>query len=144
MRTPLAVELMSSGGTPQRPRNGAARARHLTVRRETPPTLQDEAEASTAALRTLRRAVRRMLRVAVDVAAERYPHELKRLRPRFITIATWVGFDLDGRTDIGWSRSLELPLPARAGGLGELGASSATVRERHRGSTAEVAEPLRR
>ena len=127
----LAVELMSPGGTPQRPRNGAARARHLTVRRETPPTLQDEAEAATAALRTLRRAVRRMVRVAVDVAAERYPHELKRLRPRFITIATWVGFDLDGRTDIGWSRSLACRYELALAGLAELDSAIGAVRERH-------------
>ena len=50
--------------------------------------------------------MRRALRVAIDVAAELYPHDYRRLGRRFITVATWVGFDLDGRTDIGWSKSL--------------------------------------
>lgn len=117
----LAVDLMARGGRPYAARNGATR-KHVTVRRETPPTLQEEAEAATQAMRTLRRAVRRMLRVAIDVAAERYPQEFRRVRPRFITLASWVGFDLDGRTDIGWSRSLACRYELALAGLQELSA----------------------
>ena len=131
----FAVELMSRDRD-QSPRNGVPRQRQLTVRRETPPTLQEEAEAANAAMRSLRRAVRRMLRVAVDVAAERYPDDLKRLRPRFITIATWVGFDLDGRTDIGWSRSLICRYELALAGLAELAAAIDGVRERYAPTTA--------
>lgn len=127
----FAVELVSRGRDSKAPRSGIARPRQLTVRRETPPTLQEEADAATAALRSLRRAVRRMLRVAFDVAAERYPQEFKELRPRFVTIATWVGFDLDGRTDIGWSRSLACRYELALAGLTELAAAIDGVRARH-------------
>jgi phosphoenolpyruvate carboxylase len=87
----------------------------------------------------VRKALRRVLRIAVDVAAERFPHELRAFRPRFITAATWVGFDLDGRTDIGWNRSLCCRYELALEGLDELGASVARIRAR---GAAEVSAAL--
>jgi phosphoenolpyruvate carboxylase len=59
------------------------------------------------AILNARRAIGEAYRVALAVAAELYPEDWRLLVPAFATVATWVGFDLDGRTDIGWSKSLE-------------------------------------
>lgn len=123
-----ALDLMRTGAVNARP--GAA-ARGVSVRRTAPPTLQEELDASTVAIRELRKAIRRVLRVAVEVAAELYPQDYRRFRPQFFTVATWVGFDLDGRTDIGWSKSLRCRYQLALAGLDELGASLADLRERN-------------
>jgi phosphoenolpyruvate carboxylase len=126
-----AVNARVSGPTPS---NGA-----LTVRRLQPPTLVEEQDLSTAAIKELRKALRRLLRVVVEVAAELYPADYRRLSPRLVTIATWVGFDLDGRTDIGWSKSLQCRYRLALDGLEELRGELAGLRERH-GAAAELQE----
>ncbi|HZF28402.1 MAG TPA: phosphoenolpyruvate carboxylase [Gammaproteobacteria bacterium] len=136
-----ALELMRQGAVSARPHgaNGSA-ARGIAVRRHAPPTLQDELELSTVAIRHLRKAIRRLLRVAVDVAAELYPRDYRALRPQLVTVATWVGFDLDGRTDIGWSKSLSCRYQLALSGLAELGASLAELRETHSDYSPAVAD----
>lgn len=109
-------------------RGGAAA---VTVHRDAPPTLNEELELSIAAIHSLRKAMRRLLRIAVDVAARLYPTEFQRSSPRLATVATWVGFDLDGRTDIGWSKSLSCRYRLALAGLEELRASVAELRARH-------------
>jgi phosphoenolpyruvate carboxylase len=133
-----ALELMRTG---EAARPGGS-VRSMTVRRAAPPTLQEELDASTIAIRQLRKAIRRVLRVAVDVAAELYPHDYPSLRPQFLTVATWVGFDLDGRTDIGWSKSLSCRYQLALAGLDELGASLADLRERNADYDPAVAHAL--
>src|SRR6478736_6415968 len=102
----IALELVRASSVGTRANGSQAQARRVTVHRSAAPTLQEESDASTVAIRNLRKAIRRVLRVALEVAAELYPDDHRRLVPRFFTAATWVGFDLDGRTDIGWNRSL--------------------------------------
>ncbi len=111
----------------------------LTVRRLAPPTLVEELELSTTAIHELRKALRRLLHVLVEVAEVLYPHDYRRLSPRLVTIATWVGFDLDGRTDIGWSKSLQCRYRLALAGLAELRSELAGVRDRH-GETPELHE----
>lgn len=38
----------------------------------------------------------------LSVARELYPDEWHRLRPKPVQLSSWVGYDLDGRTDIQW------------------------------------------
>lgn len=49
-----------------------------------------------------------------DVAAERFPDSFTELRPALPTLASWVGYDLDGRTDIQWWQSFALRLSEKA------------------------------
>ncbi len=114
----------------------------FTVHRAAAPTLQEELDSSTAAIRNLRKAARRVLRVAIEVAARLYPQDYRRVDPSLITVATWVGFDLDGRTDIGWSKSLSCRYQLALSGLDELAASLGELRARHRDSTTEAAAGL--
>ncbi len=138
----IALGLVRSGAVSPRPGGGnAAATRGPRVHRLEAPSLQEELDASTAAIRNLRNALRRLLRIAVDVAAELYPGDYRRLRPAFFTVATWVGFDLDGRTDIGWNRSLSCRYQLALTGLEELDAALAAIRDAYPESAA-VGETL--
>ncbi|MCH8861139.1 MAG: phosphoenolpyruvate carboxylase [Proteobacteria bacterium] len=74
---------------------------------KTSPTLDEELRLANEAIGQTREAIRKANRIALGVAAALYPEDWRVLVPTFATVATWVGFDLDGRTDIGWSKSLE-------------------------------------
>lgn len=50
----------------------------------------------------------------VEIAREAFPGAWQALRPALPTIASWVGYDLDGRTDIPWYRSVHLRLGEKA------------------------------
>ncbi len=52
--------------------------------------------------------------VILDVAAARYPDHWQALMPCLFRFATWVGYDMDGRTDIGWATSLRFRLIEKA------------------------------
>lgn len=51
-------------------------------------------------------------------AAERWPDRWREVRPIPFRFATWVGYDMDGRTDIGWSTSLRYRLQEKGLRLG--------------------------
>ena len=69
-------------------------------------SLAREHSLSLVAIRNLHEAMRRLYDVVFSVAAELYPDRWTELKPRLITIATWVGYDLDGRSDILWTDTL--------------------------------------
>lgn len=69
-------------------------------------TLDDEQEFALMAIANIRHAIRNVYKIAFDVAAKIYPDDWHSLRPKLLTVASWVGYDLDGRSDIGWSDSL--------------------------------------
>lgn len=62
-----------------------------------------EHDLSIEAISNAQRALRRAYEIVFDVAAEIYPQEWEALSPRLLTLASWVGYDLDGRSDIKWS-----------------------------------------
>lgn len=67
----------------------------------------DQAQAALVNLQDGLEAVcRRLLRVARDL----YPLQWAALTPRPMTLASWVGYDVDGRTDIRWWDSIRLRL----------------------------------
>ncbi len=72
-----------------------------------PLNLATEQKLSIAAIVNLRRALRRAHGLLLEVAAEHYPKEWTALKPRLLTIASWVGYDLDGRNDIRWTDVLQ-------------------------------------
>jgi phosphoenolpyruvate carboxylase len=49
-----------------------------------------------------------------EQAARRFPDKWRMLRPAPYRFATWVGYDMDGRTDIGWSTSVCYRLKEKA------------------------------
>tara|TARA_R110002020_G_scaffold224599_1_gene434278 strand:- start:151354 stop:154176 length:2823 start_codon:yes stop_codon:yes gene_type:complete len=59
--------------------------------------------------------------VILDVARKAFPDQWRELRPFLPTLASWVGYDLDGRTDIHWSQSLTFRLREKADQLARYG-----------------------
>lgn len=69
----------------------------------TPPDLDEETAHALEAIGNLRHGIERLRRIALDVAEEVWPDRWTALRPVLTGVATWVGFDLDGRNDIAWT-----------------------------------------
>jgi phosphoenolpyruvate carboxylase len=110
MRT--LAELATGRGVDGKPLAAKERVRLLAqaraVEHRPPPTLDltYEHELSLVAIENIHRALQRVYDIALEVAAELYPEEWESLTPRLITISSWVGYDLDGRSDIRWSDTL--------------------------------------
>lgn len=71
-------------------------------------SLMDEQKFALMAIGNIRKALRRIYAVVFAVAREAYPNEWQKLTPRLLTVASWVGYDLDGRADIRWSDTLSI------------------------------------
>lgn len=52
--------------------------------------------------------------LVLDTARRAFPGQWRSLKPSVPTLASWVGYDLDGRTDIHWSQSFALRLKEKA------------------------------
>ena len=65
--------------------------------------LDAEHERSLEAIRNLQAACERMRVIAIEISARLYPERWREVSPRLVGIATWVGYDTDGRSDIPWS-----------------------------------------
>jgi len=50
----------------------------------------------------------------IETARKAFPDDWRALRPALPTLASWVGYDLDGRTDIHWSQSVAFRLTEKA------------------------------
>ncbi|HKX79150.1 MAG TPA: phosphoenolpyruvate carboxylase [Novosphingobium sp.] len=77
-------------------------------------SLDYEHDAALAAL-TRAQAARDAISAQVfEIARERWPDRWREVRPMPVRFATWVGYDMDGRTDIGWSTSIRYRLMEKA------------------------------
>jgi phosphoenolpyruvate carboxylase len=69
-------------------------------------TLAREHALSLEAIGRTREALGRAVTVLLRVTRDLYPGHWTEISPRLLTVATWVGYDLDGRSDIGWTDTL--------------------------------------
>lgn len=83
-----------------------------------PLTLEKEHALSLKAIANIRSAVREAYAIALDVARELYPDHWREITPRLVTVASWVGYDLDGRSDISWAATFHKRLVVLSGQLG--------------------------
>ena len=65
-------------------------------------TLDLEHEQAEEAIVNIQNALRIAIDEILGVAADHYPEDWRNLVPQPLTVASWVGYDLDGRNDIGW------------------------------------------
>ena len=77
-------------------------------------TLDSEHAAAMAALARAQDARDRINALLFDVAAARWPKRWRSLQPMPVRLASWVGYDMDGRTDIGWDTSVRYRLIEKA------------------------------
>jgi len=71
----------------------------------------DEAQATITHAQT---ALAKYADLVFDTARHAFPEKWRTLTPSLPTLASWVGYDLDGRTDIHWSQSFALRLKEKA------------------------------
>lgn len=107
----LAELAMGRGadGTPLAPEQRRAlfeRVIQSEHRAERTLDLLTEHNLSIEAIANIQAALRRVYDIVFEVAEELYPEEWTALSPKLLTVASWVGYDLDGRSDIKWSDSL--------------------------------------
>ena len=82
----------------------------LASQRPATPTLGDEFELAVEAILRGRDAIDKLNRALLQEAAGYWPQAWTSLVPRPVILASWVGYDTDGRTDIGWWDTLRLRL----------------------------------
>jgi len=70
---------------------------------------EEHARAQQAALR-LKDALATFNGALIERARKNWPKDWRRFNPQPMTVASWVGYDLDGRTDIGWQQMVALKL----------------------------------
>jgi phosphoenolpyruvate carboxylase len=83
-------------------------------------TLDLEHAWSVRALANVRDALEAARAVALDIGRARWPDRWTALQPNLLTLATWVGFDQDGRTDVTWRVSVGKRLDLKAAALRRL------------------------
>ncbi len=96
-----ALAAMASDGTPPP---------ELASHRPPPITLPEEFAQANAAIANGRDALDRLNDALLVIASQVWPERWTELLPRPIVLASWVGYDTDGRTDIGWADTLRLRL----------------------------------
>ncbi|MBV8912463.1 MAG: phosphoenolpyruvate carboxylase [Acetobacteraceae bacterium] len=92
----------------------------LGSHRPVKPTLDAEFEAAVCSIQHARDAVDDLCGALLDEAHETWPDAWLDLAPKPVVIASWVGLDTDGRTDIGWWDSLQIRLRMKRLGLARL------------------------
>jgi phosphoenolpyruvate carboxylase len=73
-------------------------------------TLEDEFNQATLAIINGRDALDRLNAALLTAARTAWPDRWTTLLPRPVILSSWVGYDTDGRTDIGWYDTLRLRL----------------------------------
>ncbi|MFH5925684.1 phosphoenolpyruvate carboxylase [Roseomonas xinghualingensis] len=88
--------------------------------RPLPPDLEEEFTQAAAAIGNGRDALDRLAAAFLGVARETWPDRWRSLLPCPVILSSWVGYDTDGRTDIGWHDTLRLRLRMKELGLARL------------------------
>jgi phosphoenolpyruvate carboxylase len=96
-----------------------------------PITLEEEHEQALAALFEAGRARDRLNRVLLEAARRQWPERWLAFDPTPFRFATWVGYDMDGRTDISWATSVGFRLKEKALRLAGYTAALAAIEPRH-------------
>ena len=74
------------------------------------PTLQEEHEDAQAAIHRIQAAIQDIYTAILTVACKAFPERWTELTPCLIHVYSWVGYDIDGRTDITWADAIRLRL----------------------------------
>ena len=134
----------SADGAPMDDADGVAmvaRASRSEHRSDPDISLAREHALSIAALDQFHTALQDVYAAAFTVAHRHWPDRWRTLTPRLITAASWVGYDLDGRSDIRWTDTLVNRLILQ---VHQLRRCQAALEPIHRalGSDPSLTEPL--
>ena len=99
---PVGIALAEAGSGREAPR--------FDSHRPPPITLPEEFNQAVVAIANGRDAVDRFNAALITVARSTWPDRWTELTPRPVILSSWVGYDTDGRTDIGWWDTIRLRL----------------------------------
>ena len=91
------------------------------------PTLIEEHEDSQATLARIQTALSKLNAVVLDVAAKHFPKDWTNVTPHLADAYSWVGYDIDGRTDISWGDALRLRLSEKRDQLARYAKEAARI-----------------
>jgi phosphoenolpyruvate carboxylase len=91
------------------------------------PTLIEEHEDTQATLTRIQNALNKFNRVILNVAQAHFPKEWTTLTPHLADAYSWVGYDIDGRTDISWGDALRLRLSEKRDQLNRYAQEAARI-----------------
>ncbi|MDX1605358.1 MAG: phosphoenolpyruvate carboxylase [Candidatus Competibacterales bacterium] len=131
-----------ASGNPQVREAAQSRLAGLAHEPEAEITLAREHAWTQEALAHANRALESLTTLLVEEARRRYPQDWRRFDPVPLTLASWVGYDLDGRTDIRWWDSFLFRLTEKQTQLKRLRQGLAALTRAH-GFPAEVEDELR-
>ena len=94
-------------------------------------TLQEEHDRAMQALANAQSARDDIVARVLDHARSQWPDQWLDLHPAPFRFATWVGYDMDGRTDITWAQSIRFRLAEKAERLRRYVASLESIDTRH-------------
>lgn len=95
-------------------KGGSANPANLPHGPDADISLKSEHDEVNDVLARARNALARLDALILETAQHHFPGQWHTLRPDFISLASWVGYDLDGRTDIHWGRSIAFRLEEKA------------------------------
>ncbi|KKJ77732.1 hypothetical protein WH95_04595 [Kiloniella litopenaei] len=94
------------------------------------------------AIASIQQALRDVYDVALAVTEELYPEKWTELSPRVLSVASWVGYDLDGRTDITWANTLHTRMKVQVVQLGYYISKLNEIIATHKGEKDELETTL--
>ena len=103
--------------------DAAARRAAPPAHRPAPITLEEEFAQAAGAIAHARDAIDALASALVSAARATWPDRWTALNPAPVLAASWVGYDTDGRTDIGWADTIRFRLRMKAMGLARLAAA---------------------
>ncbi|MBL71508.1 MAG: hypothetical protein CML95_08240, partial [Rhodobiaceae bacterium] len=106
--------LAAAIGLPKRKKLSAA-----AIIRQEPPRLRDEHADAQACIATMHEVIDRANAMILAQAAKSFPRQWHQLTPQLVTVASWVGYDLDGRRDIQWSDTIRLKIDEKVAKLAD-------------------------
>ena len=121
-----------AGGGEEAQRSALSRLAELEHEPEPEITLPLEHAWAQEAQANATRAYDRLTAILIEEARSRYPEDWTRFDPLPFTLASWVGYDLDGRTDIRWWDSFLFRLTEKEGQLERLRQGLAALRQAQR------------
>lgn len=80
------------------------------ILKTSPPNLHEEHGEALAAIKQMQSSIDMLNSLILERAQIYFPEQWQYICPNQVTVASWVGYDLDGRNDIGWADTIRLKL----------------------------------
>lgn len=105
--TNIMGELISSSAVGEKK---SSRLKAENIIKYESPTLKDEHSEALRCIENMQASIDNLNDIILRYGQKRFPKNWAKLSPNQVNVATWVGYDLDGRNDITWQDTIRLKL----------------------------------